>query len=609
MRKDKIEYLKLIYKYENRVLSKYDEDTIKESLLNDELDLFVDFIDDMITIFSSPSKKIGEILSSILDLKVRDKSIFDIVSFKNKNEKDSAYDAVFELNKALKFSKESKSFKVALKELETKLLNLMATDEEDPSKILVKKAGNTLVVDRSNVYILGLSFDSFVPKITESPILSDDEITELLDDKYNLPLASKRPNDKNDGLKNTLDTIDGNSMITISRPSYDTRGLRLVPPAPIYNELKGKIEANKIEKYQHLSNYEMTYEESFNQDYSSLGEGTVNKIKFVDETKEGKHTIYQLKDDYKLTPSEVETLVGCRLKYIYGKKYFDSEIEIDYSCWLTPNKLGDLYHNTLEEYCNEHLVGKPSKDLPEDYLKAEFETIFEKVVEEFKIIYPSPSDKLVEITVKDAHDNLTNYLTKLYKDLKENKYKVYGCEVELGEFFKEKYPDLDFNDKYLSFNMEGGILSESEKNSDKEISELRVLFKPTSRVDRIDINEASGKYRIIDYKSGKVFEDKELYKKIQWLIYSYCIGNTEKFQYEFIRKNDYKVIDNPTNFNDRIDVTKKLGEILVDLFVKGNVTCACFTDEENNFTCKYCNCSDICAGKLGLIKEDVKGEE
>lgn len=608
MKENKIEYLKLIYKYENKFLSRYNEEEIKESL-NDKLDLFVDFIDNLISIFTNPSRKTGDILSSILNLNIKGCKLIDIISDKNKYEKNPAYEAVFELNKSLKLTNESISFNVALKELETKLLNLMATDEEDSSKILVKKAGNTLVVERNNIYILGMSFDSFVPKTTESPILSDDELIELLDKNYNLPLASQKPINKNEGLFNTLDTINENSFITITRPSYDTRGLRLVPPAPIYNDLLGKNIALKIDKYLHLSNYDMTYDESFDQDYSSLGEGVVNKIKFVDIINEGNHTIYNLNHNYRLTPSEIEALVGCRLKYLYNKKYFDSEVVIDYSCWLQANKLGDLYHNTLEEYCNMYLVNRPSKDLPLDYLKDEFDSIFIKNVEEFKIIYPSPSDKLIEITVNDAKKNLTNYLSKLYKDLKENHYMIYGCEVELGKFFEKNYPDKDFNDIYFSFNMDGEIFDEKEKSPNKETSELRVFFKPSIRIDRIDYNEETKKFRIIDYKSGSVFSNSDFYKKVQWLVYSYYVGNTEKFQYEFVRKNENIIIDDPANLNNNTKIINKLGKILVDLFVKGNVTCACFTDEDNSMACKYCDYSDICAGKLGMILEDGIEEE
>ena len=43
--------------------------------------------------------------------------------------------------------------------------------------------------------------------------------------------------------------------------------------------------------------------------------------------------------------------------------------------------------------------------------------------------------------------------------------------------------------------------------------------------------------------------------------------------------------------------------------MNGNVTCACFSDEENSMACKYCNYTDICAGKLGMIKEDGKEGE
>ena len=35
-----------------------------------------------------------------------------------------------------------------------------------------------------------------------------------------------------------------------------------------------------------------------------------------------------------------------------------------------------------------------------------------------------------------------------------------------------------------------------------------------------------------------------------------------------------------------------------------------FENEDNSFTCRYCNCKDICAGKLGLIKEtSEEGDE
>ena len=608
MRNDKIKYLKLIYKYENRSLEEYEENKIKESI-NDNLDIFVDFIDEMIKIFDNKSNNVGEILSSILNLNINGNKLIDILSKKNKEGNIPAYESVFELNKALKLSKNSKSFNVALKELETKLLNLSATDDEDSSKILVKKAGNTIVVERSNVYILGLSFDSFVPKITESPILSDDEIIKVLDKDFNLPLASLGPENKNTGLLNTLDTISENSKITILRPSYNTRDLRIVPPAPIYNDLLGDNEEININKYQHLSNYDMTYEQSFNQDYSSLASGTDEKLSFVDKTVIEKHTIYTLKESYRLTPSQVETLTGCRLKYLYDKEYFDSPVEIDYSCWLKSNKIGDLYHNTLEEYCKKYLVNIPSKDLPSNYLEKEFMKIFNINVEEFKIIYPSPSDKLIDIVVEDALKNLKIYLSKLYKDLKENEYMIYGCEVDLGEFYKDNYPGVNINDIYLSFNENGGLFDESSMNPDEESFELRILFKPKSRIDRIDINEKTKQYRIIDYKSGSKFEEKDLYKKVQWLIYSYYVNNTETFTYEFLRKNENLIIYNPADLKSHNKIICKLGEILVDLFMNGNVTCACFSDEENSMACKYCNYTDICAGKLGMIKEDGKEGE
>ena len=595
---DKINYLKLIYDYENPILAKLDLKEIEDSI-NNNLILYKDFIKSLVNIFQNKPKKPGDILDSILNINVKGKKLIEILNEINMTNDNNSITSVLELNKALKLGTNSKNFNVALKELEAKLLNLTTKDDEDFNKILVKGINNTFIVERKNVYFIGLSFDSFVPKVVESPILADDEIKNLLDNNYYLPLASEKPIYKNNALLNTIDTIDLDASITFTRPFYNTRDLRMTPQAPIYNQLLGNNIEISVDKYLHLSNYDMKYNESFNQDYSSLKEGKDIELEFVNVGKMDEYFIYELKPEYRLTPSQVESLSGCRLKYLYDREYFDNDIEIDYSKWLPANKLGDLYHNTLEEYCKKYLVKVKPSDLPSDYDKEGFANIFNRIVNEFIIMYPSPSQKLIDIVVDEAKINLDNYLKELYKDLKTNNYMIYGCEVSLEEFYKDNYKDINILDKFITFDLEGNMIP-----NDSKCNKLNVYFKPTSRIDRIDINLDTNQIRIIDYKSGSKFDKSKLYSKVQWLIYSYYLGNVDKFVYEFVRKDEKFLIEKPLESYQ--DMVKKLGNNLVDLFVNRNVTCACFTEEDNNFTCKYCSYKDICAGKLGLIKEDGK---
>ena len=614
IKENKIGYLKLIYKYENNLLGKItDNEDIKNSLTK-ELDTFVDFVSSLIEVFDKNKKNSGNLLNSILNIKISGKELIKTLEEKNRIEKNPGFEAIKELNKGLKKVSESATTEIALKELETKIMNLSGIDDEDSSKILVKKAGTTNIIERGNIYIIGLSFDSFVPKTTESPLLSDDEIIGVLNGSYYLSLARMRPSESNKCLLDTLDTINKNSKIIITRPFYNTRDLREVPPAPLYKdllkdytELRGS-EANEksINNYLHLSCNSMDYSKSFNQDYSELGEGENPELKFVNIEKKGNHTIYSLKEEYRLTASQTDSLLGCRLQYIYGREYFDSEIEIDYSNWLKANQLGILYHNTLEEYCNSELKGKSYKVISDSYDNDKLMNIFNAIVEDYKILYPAPSENMRNIIIVEAEKRIKKYLENLYKDLKTNHYMIYGCEVSIGEFYNDVYKKEKVEDVYISFNMEGGIFDPTTISDDKETKELRVYFKHTSRIDRIDYNEDTKKYRIIDYKSGNAFDKAKMGDKTQWLIYSHYLKNVENFTYVFVRKNDQLSITDPTNHQTYNNSIKTIGKNLVDLFVNGNVTCSCFVDEDNNMTCKYCNYSDICAGKLGLIKEDSK---
>lgn len=437
------------------------------------------------------------------------------------------------------------------------------------SYIEINKLRNASFLSRKYNFFIGLSAKQFEVKEIESPLFSDKELKECLSDLYFIDFATDKNQRLIDGVKKLLST-NKDSINYFIRSSYDSIEFKGLAPSILFSIYDGE----EIEAINHYNDEILTRKKAINLEDYIIDEITSSRLDKI--------------NDY--SPSAIETIITCPLRYIYEQKYDAVELDEYTGDWLKGGDYGTFAHRVLELYFKKR---ECSSSLDKDHLKDCFNKAKEETIENIPFDNPNKIDydsNLVKQTV-------INYLDRYYKarDLNEP-YFVIGCEY---------------------------------KFSDVEIEGIK-FHGTVDRIDGfVDMNKKLH-LRLIDYKTtaDNAFDDKKKsHMLVQAVIYpfaaiKYCNENKEEiariignydsieienipFVYERIKTNNITKIETSENEQIKQNIVQSVADLHKLL---KNSTKACFDSiykveidkesDNNHGRCGYCKYSSCCYFKM-----------
>ena len=564
------------------------------------------------------------------------------------------------------------------------LEGMSISESAEPGKVMVMSYANCKAFDRKNVFVIGLGRENIEKIVTESPVVSDDELFGYAEGF--LDPARERNLKKRENFLHVLDiSFAENAWIGYSY--YDTVQFLQNAPSMLYTDMLTKAgktredwgigygsfavssiditlsKDNFYDSWDYGEEDEETAEaesdtavsddlENGYEDNELDGDGSdedewgddwddddfdvEEDDEEVDENDGSDDEIAKLinKNAAHISASGLQTMLGCPLKYHYQKhKYIGTEEQISrngYS-WLDAKNKGNLFHHTMEEYCNAALISNESEDLDEKLL----EKCFEHQSKEMLKYLPAPSTDVFESEKKDAYEVIKRYANALHSKLKKNKsLKVLGCETPFDGIEYEKIDE--YNDP-----------------------EYKLIFRGSA--DRVDgyVEEGILYLSIIDYKTGNKdnLEKKiENHTQIQHFVYAAGVIKWAKENKDSLEKrfgttiSDIKIYDMQYEFPyadtrgeiascdggkhfDGVDPTLRSGELhfpdtidtmleetespwqLEDPEAVKNIAAATkelipnkgtITMKDLGAFCTYCDYTDICRLRLQTMAKEVK---
>ncbi len=452
--------------------------------------------------------------------------------------------------------------------------------KQEEDAVLIAPIGTVSVMERSHLFIVGLSAASMQVDDKQSPILNDEDKKKYLlgagTEESNVLLASEKNAKRRDALEKSLQTIlpkeNIQTVVEYSYCDYDTVNLRdtaesiffrehstghTVETVSDYTAWDGYVgdrdiriaeeeiaqavevrgaqllaeRAEKREKYfdklkksqENAEPEEATKEES--QEETNKEETTDNidvseEELMPEDVKKPKRKVIE-----SASPSAIQMMLGCPLKYYYQYLrglYLGEVAQPEAHQWLIPSKSGNLFHYFAEEYFQKAM---PAEGVCSDAVN---ETIFaecyahavEKVLQELP--YPSVAvfEREKEYYGKKTKDYIA-YAHRMWKQDRDNGkcWKVLGCELAFGKNAGEDGIEVPIQGRKIK-------ILRSADNSETEVGYEIKLNGSIDRVDAYLDGEGILHFRIVDYKTGnkeKKIKEVESGKQIQHILYSIAI--------------------------------------------------------------------------------------
>lgn len=630
MKNDREAYEALLLKY-NIIRRNVDEDgqPLPLKTCSDE---YADLISNLVDIFSDISKgpyNVGNIYRGMISfietcsaarkeryVKARKKKYHDI---------DAHY--LTELRNLRMFFDqigEEKTWTEALSLIEDVISSMQKADDEDQSAVTIMKMGRMEVLERPYQFCIGLSYDAFCSRLVDSPLISDSRLCELLDvNSGYVEKALEKNAVKKELLLESVKTMPDGKLY-FSACDYDTVNFKEMAASEAFRELKLRFGcAEQIQGYRNVLSTNLNYKidrsavfdalkkempgaaapEKENDESTKANEEKeeiTTENKEEDTAKKKGYVITETVDGFKivriprLSPTKLQTLMSCPWKFDYSIQYFEEKpAEKDVKKWLQADKKGIVFHQVIQEYCDEKLVGKVLSDadcLDEKYLL----DIYEKVITEFEILIPKCSEEVFKTEKTLIWKQIRDYFEKIYKELKTGPMKWYvkSCEETLES--KEYCIDKEGNEVPTDASCD------------------RIIFSFSGSADRIDAyvdDEGTEHVRIIDYKTGKkkTIEDHiAKYSEIQHVVYSMMVPEeVDYFRFEFPCDENDQLIKQGNEIQELPPVfLKKMADVLLKGNYHRDIDDGDESDSDDNkdddSSCKYCDYTDICVHRMNL---------
>ena len=551
---------------------------INSYLIIDELkhnDLF-EFIKGILKIFNN-NKSFGEIIS---DLHVFSKNYITEYEYS---------EVIDEYIDELKNRYENYPKYIDIDRVKDDLKKISVLCENDLSKVRFIKFNKLQLINRENVFFVGMSNQQAKINSNESPFIEDQELVSIFDSSSYFETSKNKVEGFNDELKSTiLSSLYSNVFISYS--FFDTVELKDMSPSSVFLELSKGKDTTKVNKYI-LNKNDLVISKDILQASFAEAKEYLSKIN-------------------RLSPSGLEQLDCCPLHYIYSNIF--KLPELDYRDegainWLEANEKGNFVHSVLEKYANSFWK---NKNIPEFEIN-EYEKIFADVAKEFETRIPCLDERRRDQEKVEIYNALLAYIENEQNKLRASDYRVLFTEFSLYNYSPkfELKDSLDLGKK-IEVNMSG-------------------------KIDRIDyVKNPDGTFHIAikDYKTGSVAYDN----KFQPDLYSNGIREfistkfnislekviVDSFKYVHLFPEE-KEIEKECFISSPLEIESDAGEIayninnnkeisgLLDSFYKNS--CDFIYMNKNNCECHlgpFCKYKNICylLNKYGLFKKNKEGK-
>lgn len=475
--------------------------------------------------------------------------------------------------KGLKYRNPAASVSEAVQILAEDIDRIQAREKEKPDAIQAVRAGGFQIIERPYVYVIGLSDKQYRQAVAESPVLSDKERERYFDlTKGNVILAKNWPAKRQKDFIQMLESLQ-TGRINIGYCGFDTIKQELCSPSTLYLNLLEEQHYRRDDIRN--TEYDNIIEENIQVDDTTLWP---EEMKKENEKSKAKNEITK-----SVSVSALDTLFTCPLQYHYsrelkipGEEYQEALVD----AWLSPVERGNFVHRVLQEYVSKYFKGQ--KAVSPAINLTDFESIFDRVLTEYKEKCPSVSDSVVKMEIDKVKIPVLTYLADLHKEFSQPdcKWHVEDCEVT--------FPEKDETPLTVEYILEGG-------------KKLQLQYKGIiDRVDSYTDENENKHYRLIDYKTGNKddFEEQKLNVTTQHHIYCMHIkqyGQVDEFKYVFLLAVEYEQKEITVHyFSDPVQAgtgrKEKLKEVLFEQV---------YSDTKPEKACDYCSYADICYYKKG----------
>lgn len=488
-------------------------------------------------------------------------------SYNNKN-KNTYLKALREL--AIPFGllgKECKEDQLSI--IKDALVNFKFGMPEEMDKVRAQRLTGRCVAERPYNFIVGLAASYVLQDTANSPVLSDDEIKEVLDiDVAYVPLAG----DSNQVFKEELEYLLATcpkGETTLIYSYYDTLAFKELSPSIFYlTKLNEAAESESTYK-PHKTGYR------FNKCLENVEDELVKGI----ENKGEEYTFVT----ESLSATTLETLVKCPFKYYYQKILNIAEPDNNYNgeTWLNASEKGTFFHRIMELYCKAVFLDKYAGETT--FSQEEFDKAYNKALKETEIKVPYISECAKNVEAEAIKQVAISYLEELHRFYEEEltsgrKWMVLGCELGFGKDEGSKFRVIYNYDDKVNFDWKGSIDRMDGYMDAEGIIHLKILDYKTGKMSKLK-EGIKGKTKKENKKS--LLPDKKLLPpdmKLQHFIYGMAgieyVKQSQEALKEKFGNNEIKGIkldkvfyDFPFehNKNNVHDATNKLEEIGFDI--------------------------------------------
>lgn len=374
----------------------------------------------------------------------------------------------------------SESFAESLKLIGDYLDTLSCAISERPDMVSLLPFGGEEMIDRDNLFVLGLSNENIARTLVESPVLCDDDLGKCTVNKARLAMeANKR---RIDAFERMLQSSSAKN-IYFGYSYYDTVALLDCSASLLYLD---KLDMVGLTKNDIKT---VTYKLNINAKKLDVTSFSAIEIETDDENAKFKK---EVETPWNFSASSLQELLSCPLEYYYAHILHIPVVEhMDRmpDKWLPANKRGDIFHHTMENYINEAVIEKGSIIFDENI----FNKYFDEEVIKARVENPVPSETVFEDERDEAREVAVKFITKLLEELSSSNKKIIGCEVS--------FADVPYKDRNFDIVFRGAV-----DRLDGEVDVSGVL--------QLDI---------VDYKTGRASRKKEEIKagvQIQHYVYA-----------------------------------------------------------------------------------------
>ena len=499
--------------------------TKEEEEAFEKLSAFVDFMKMTTDIFKSADP--GSVLDGLIEL--TDKYTYDTAVYKKTIRE--------ELKAYAKSIKNAGIDDEPVKFLKAYLKELTVAETADPGAVMILSYAGTKIFDRKNAFVLGLTRENLDVTVTESPVLSDAELKAyaigFIDD------AAGRNKRRREHFRRCISEscVD---KLWLGYSFYDTFSFLDCAPALLYTELmeeagvkeedisrkgydiqRGAVQLSQTDFYKawecDAGDNEAEKEETAADDNEASS----------DENNTAENTEKEYAIPASFSASTIHVLLGCPLRFHYKKHEFlpeEEPLRRSGHSWLGPAQKGNLFHYTMEDYCEGRLIQKETSAPDEDFLKECLEKQTALMLEAI----PAPSESIMNEEKEEAFEVMKLYIQKLHNELNNSGRKVLACEAP---FCKAGYKR----------QVEYTPVKDDEAAEDVKAVKADHDMIFSGSIDRVDgyIEDDTLHLLIIDYKTGDYNKKKkeiETNDQIQHFVYPAGAVEWAQNEREYIEK-------------------------------------------------------------------------